>query len=570
MAAERNFAKMQDEYVSEVLSGKRPVGKMARLAIRRFADYLDKPPAGYKFSDERADRICRWVELFPHVEGTWATPNITLDPWQVALLRNLFGFIDEDGCRMFSRAFLLVPRKAAKTTLSATVILYLLCADGEAGPRCYAAATTREQARLVSETAKKMVRKCPAMMKQFGITITGGATLAGKIVVEKGDGEFQPLSADHHSLDGLNIHGAVVDEFAQHPNQLLYSVLDTATGARRQPLLWSISTAGYNTQSPCYKQQQYVEKVLKGELTDHTTFGLIHSADPDDDWKSPDTWAKAHPALGSSMLESQMERMAKEAQGNPQGEVAFKTKMLNLWQDAAASWLSMDAYDKCKHPDPEVCVPDDTAWKRPEMREAPLWIGLDLSSRRDLTALCFLWQMPDDRLLMKHRYYLPEAGHQFIGNDAMRQWSDEGWLTTTLGAQIHQPSILDDLKRANEEYNLRGVAYDEWQADFIAVALAEAGVNVVKFRHIVSNMSPAMKATDALIADQKLLHDGNPLTRLCFANVVAKEDAKREIYPRREGEKSKIDGAIAALMAVGVSQIMEPEDGKDAPFFEFV
>lgn len=561
MTSKRNFGKMQDKYLSEVLSGKLPVGRMAKLAVQRFADYLDSPPPGYRFDTERADRICRWVELFPHVEGSWKTPNIQLDPWQVTLLRNLFGFVDADGRRMFSRAFLLVPRKSAKTTLSATVILYLLCADGEAGPRCYAAATTREQARLVAETAKKMVRKSPGLQKQFGITITGGVTQAGKIVAAKGDGEFMALSADHHSLDGLNISGCVVDEFAQHPNNLLYSVLDTATGARRQPLLWSISTAGYNQQSPCFQQQQYCEKVLRGEIDDKTTFALIHGADPDDDWKSPDTWRKAHPALGTSMLPAQMERMAKEAIGNPQGEVAFRTKMLNQWQDAAAAWISLEVFDSCRHPDAAVCDPE-SGWRNAELRTAPLWIGIDLSSRRDLTALCYLWRLSSDKFLMKHRYFLPEDGYKFTGNQDMRRWSGEGWLETTVGAQIHQPRILELLKADAAVYNLQSIGYDEWQADFIAVALAEAGIEVVKFPHTVANISPAMKMTDALLADGQLLHDGNPITRMCFGNVVAREDRKREIFPRKENDTAKIDGAMSAIMAVGLSQIaVSDEDG---------
>ena len=288
-------------YADAVLSGAIPACRYVRQACERQIGDLASPPAGYRFDETEASRICQFVELTPHIKGPLAKreETITLADWQVFILTTVFGWVDDEDNRRFRRVYIEVPRGNGKSSLSSPIGLHMLALDGEAGSEVYSAATTRDQARIVFRDAQAMARKMPKFCKRFGVEVTAQA-----IVQLRTSSSFKALSADGHTLDGLNIHLAIVDELHAHKTRDVYDVLETGLGKRPQSLLWMITTAGSNKHGICYEVRDYVLKVLAGTVDDtsaESTFGIVYTVDEGDDPFSEDTLRKANPNWGVSV-----------------------------------------------------------------------------------------------------------------------------------------------------------------------------------------------------------------------------------------------------------------------------
>ena len=269
--------------------------------------------------------------------------TFTLAPWQAFVVGSLFGWQRADGLRRFRTAYCAVPRKNGKSTLSAGIALYLLVADGEQGAEIYSAATTRDQARIVFDEAKRMVGSSPALKRRVQVLINN-------LNVEASASRFMPLSSDASSMDGLNVHGAIIDELHAHKTRHVVDVLETATGARRQPLLFEITTAGYDRHSICFEHHDYAIKLLEGTLQDDSWFAFIASADEGDDWTDPQVWRKANPSFGLSVKEDDLARKAEKAIALPGAQNAFRRMHLNEWTEQAERWIDLAAWDACNGP----------------------------------------------------------------------------------------------------------------------------------------------------------------------------------------------------------------------------
>ncbi|WP_043316601.1 terminase large subunit [Microbulbifer sp. HZ11] len=536
----KRYADIAHGYARDVVSGKVIACEHVKRACERQLADLDRD-WDYFFVPELADRVCKFVELMPHIKGEWAGKKITLEPWQVFILSVIFGWVDEHGNRRFKTAYVEVPRKNAKSTLSSGVALYCLAADAEAGAEVYSAATTRDQARIVWADAKRMAERSPGLQARFGVK-----TSAHAVFVEDTASTFKALSRDQGgNLDGLNVHCAIIDELHAHKTREVFDVIETATGARAQPLLWLITTAGFNRSGICYEQRSYTAKVLNGAEKDEEYFGIIYTLDEDDDWTDPNCWAKANPNWGVSVKPADIARKARKAMAMSAAQNNFLTKHLNVWVNADTAWMDMRAWDRC-----------ESTRTLDEFEGQTCWIGLDLASKTDIASMAILFKR-DGKLYGFLRNYLNEAAVEDGRNSQYSGWERDGRLVVTPGNVTDYGYIERDLMEFASRFRIECVAYDPWQAEYLSQRLAEEGLEMLEYRQTVQNMSSAMKEFEASVLSEQFQHDGDPVFTWMVSNVVAHVDAKENIYPRKEMPENKIDGVVAMLMAYGRALLEE-------------
>jgi phage terminase large subunit-like protein len=536
------FAAIADEYAAGVIGGRIPACRWVRRACERYTSDVARsalPDAQFTFQPAKVEKVCRFIETLPHIKGKWKTLNLKLEPWQVFIIANVFGFINPDGTRRCRTVYIEVPRKNGKSSFTAAVALYMLTLDGEKGAEVYSAATTRDQAKIVFGVAKEMARRSKLLREKAGVQIG-----AHNMHVLSSASKFEALSAEGNTLDGLNIHFGGIDELHAHKTRAVFDVLETATGARAQPIIWSITTAGSNRAGICYEQRTYLTKLLDGVAEDDTYFGIIYTTDDGDDWADPATWAKANPNLGVSVLEDDLARKCKKAMEMPSAQNNFLTKHLDVWVNADVAWMDMRAWDKCADPSLEV-----------EDFEGQECIGsLDLASKTDIAPWCRLFWRDIEGVRHYYgflQYYLPEETIENNANSQYSGWQREGRLIATEGNVTDIDRIEDDIKADAGRFQLREVAFDPWQAQQLANHMIGDGLTMVEMRPTVQNFSAPMKELEALVLTGRFHHDGDPVLAWMVSNVVAHTDNKDNIYPRKERPENKIDGVVALIMALG-------------------
>ena len=539
-------------YAKRVMEGEEAAGKFERLFCQRFMRDLERQASeGFPFAfDEAAGaRACTFIELLPHIKGQWAKPEyvegvglqhgrIHLKDWQICIVIQLFAWKHiTTGLRRFRRLYEEVARKNAKSTLAAGILLYMLAADGEPGAQCYSAATTGEQAREVFDVARNMVVRLPEFQARFGVEY-------GKhdITIPQTAANCKPLNAEGSTLDGLNIHCAVVDELHAHKTRAVYDVLDTATGARSQPLILMITTAGSDRSGICYEQRDYTIKVLEGTIDDHSWLGVIFTLDEGDLWHDPKVWRKANPNLGVSVQVDDLEAACRKALATPSAQANFLTKRLNIWVNSDSAWMDMMAWDRCADP----------ALTADRVAHLPVWIGLDLASKVDVAAKVNLfYDQAADHYYLIPTFWLPERAIEQARNSQYDGWRRSGHLQVTDGEVIDFDQIEDAIRADMAALRVEEVDYDPHQATQLVGHMLAEGVPMVEMRPTVLNFSEPMKQLEALVLQRKITHDGNPVMTWMVSNVVCHRDAKDNIYPRKERDENKIDGPVATIMPLG-------------------
>ena len=393
-----------------------------------------------------------------------------------------------------------------------------------------------------------MADRSPALRQALGVE-----TSAHSVFVKSQASSLKALSRDQQgNLDGLNVHGGIIDELHGHKDRGVWDVIETATGARAQPLVWAITTAGSNRAGICYEQQGYVRKILDGQHEDPTYFGIIFTIDADDDPFDPATWAKANPNYGVSVSPDDLKRKASKAQQMAAAQNSFLTKHLNVWVNADTSWMNMTAWDKCA----------DSSLDERDFLGSDAVLACDLASKVDIAATCRLhWR---DIEGVRHyyafmRYYLPEDAAEDGRNSQYFGWANEGRLTLTDGNVTDFAVIESEIRDDAARFKLLDAAFDPWQATQIMQRLQSEGLPVTEYRQTVQNMSEPMKELEALVLQGRIHFDGDPVLSWMVSNVVCHVDAKENIYPRKERPENKIDGLIALVMAVGRATMHKPE-----------
>ena len=547
MQTSRDFLSIARDYRASVASGKVKACKWVKLACKRQDDDLKRfeKHGSYVWNEAEAVRVCQFIELLTHTKGELAGQRIHLEPWQVFILSTVFGWRRRsDGGRRFRRVYIEVPRGNGKSCLSSGVALYCLVADREPGAEVYSFATTRDQAKIVFGDAKVMAEHNEPLRKKFGLDV-----LANALYVPSTNSTFQAKSAEGSTLDGLNTHLAIVDELHAHKTRAVYDVVETSLGKRRSSLLWCITTAGFDTSGICYEVRTMSTKVLEKTTEDETQFSIIYTVDEGDDWTSLESLEKANPNWGVSVRPEVITSLLQKAKALPSAVNNFKTKHLDVWCSASAAWMDMQAWNRCASAGLDLS----------DFEGRPCFIGLDLGAKNDITAKVRLF--PNGRsFAIFAEYYLPEATIEKATNSQYLGWAQEGLLTTTNGAMTDMQVIEDGLREDLSRFDVKAIGYDPWNAVALATSLGNAGAPMVEYRNTVQKISEPMKTLEALVQDGRIEHNGDPVMRWMMGNVVAKLDAKDNIFPRKERYENKIDGVVALIMAVGLAGTPEEQD----------
>jgi phage terminase large subunit-like protein len=427
-----------------------------------------------------------------------------------------------------------VPRKNGKSALAAAIGLYMLAADNEYGAEVYTGATSEKQAKEVFTPAQLMARMNPAMTSHFGIEVN-----ASNICITQNGSKMEPIIGN--PPDGSSPSCAIVDEVHEHKDSRLIDTMITGMGAREQPMMLYITTAGDNLSGPCYQLQLEAQKLLEGVGENDSLFSLIYGIDTGDDWSELSTLKKANPNYGVSVSDDFLQSRLQDAKNNARKQSTFLTKHLNVWVGSRDAFYNVDKWRQCL-----------SQVKLSDYFGQPIYIGMDLASRVDIAAIEILIPVGDDYVRFG-KYYLPESAVE-SGNEMYTAWMREGWMTITDGEIIDFNIIKEDILELCSQFEVRELAYDPFQATMLITELMAEGVPVVEMRPTVLNFSEPMKSLDALIRAKKIKHSGDPVMEWMISNVVAKEDAKENVYPRKERAENKIDGVIALLMALGRCQ----------------
>lgn len=538
------YAERAKRYAEGVVAGLIPACKYVIQACQRQIDDLASPPTGYRFDEARGGRACGFIELCPHIKGPLASRGelLKLQDWQIFILSTAFGWVDEEGNRRFRKVYVEVPRGNGKSALSSTIGLYMLALDGEAGAEVYSAATTRDQARIVFRDAQAMARKMPQFRKRFGVEVTAQA-----IVQLRSSSSFKALSAEGHTLDGLNIHLAVVDELHAHKTRDVYDVLETGIGKRPQSMLWVITTAGSNKHGICYEVRDYVLKVLAGSVSDasaEATFGIVYTIDEGDDPFEEGSLRKANPNWGVSVEPKVVMQTASKARQVATARANYFTKHLNCWVDANSALYDTEHWRAC----------GDKTLDESKFAAHESVVSLDLASKIDIAARVNLYRAEidgRDHFYVFPAFYLPQAAIEESRHPMYRGWEMQGDITATAGETIDFQVIEDEIRLEIPGRDIAAVVADPWQANYLIQNLQRDGLPAEEFRQTVANMSEATKTLDALMRERRIHHPDNAVLNWMIGNVVGHFDAKDNVYPRKEMPANKIDGAIALIMALG-------------------
>jgi phage terminase large subunit-like protein len=470
-------------YAEGVVAGRTPAGRLARLACERFLRDKAAADAGagpWGFEPGLVEAALLFAGQMPNIKGPEAGRPLRLMPWQRFVFANLFGFVERGtATRRFRQAVVYVPRGNGKTTIATPIGLYLTFVEGEGGAEGYAAAVTRDQARILFDAAQNMVRRSPGFRAAFGVGVGANA-----IHQERTASRFAPVSSDAKALDGLNVQVAVCDEVASHKTPEVYDVLLTAMGKRRHPLLLSISTATGNNAGIGRQLWDYAGRVLEGAQEDERLFALVHAADPEDDPWDEATWIKANPSWGQAVQPDAIRAIMRQARNNPAQEAAAKTRHLNLWVGADEALFSMRAWAECR----------DDGLRLEDFEGEPCHIGLDLARRTDLAAMAVVFPRRGEdgkaHYAVFARCYLNESAVLEARNPSYPGWAASGNLVVTPGDETDFGRIEDGLRELCERFRVESVGTDPWQAAHLSQRLRAEGVNMVDFRTTTQNLSP--------------------------------------------------------------------------------
>ena len=542
------------KYAWDVVEGRVVAGKLVRLACERhLRDLSTGEERGLYWDIHAAKHALEFFQFLRQHKAEWAGVPIVLQPWQQFRIGSVFGWMKEDPVtgeryRRFRTAYNEVARKNGKSTEAAGVALYLLDADGEPGAEVYSAATVRDQAKIVWREAMEMVRKSPSLRRRIQMVGTGPKSQGANMFVPDTSSRFEPLGADVDSLDGLNVHGAIVDELHAHKSRDMWDVLETATGSRRQPLIWAITTAGFNRDGICYELRDYTIQVLNGTVQDDTWFGYIATIDEGDDPFDETVWVKANPNLGVSKKVDDMRRLALKAKTMPSALNNFLTKHLNVWTQQAERWIDPDLWAQNAGVVPAKQL-------ETKLAGAVCYGGLDLSSTTDITAwvMVFPWEDGENFSVIA-RFWVPESRLHDPHNryrDHYQMWARQGFLIPTPGNAVDYAYVKAQILKDAQTYQLVDINVDRlFQAHQLATELIDEGLQVVGMGQGFMSMSAPMKEFERRLLRKAVHHGNNPVLNWMAGNVAVKMDPAGNIKPDKASSQGKIDGIVALVMAL--------------------
>ena len=493
-----------------------------------------------RYDKKKADRAVTFIENLCHTKGKWAGTPFWLLPWQEQLIRDIFGIVKADGNRQFRTAFVEICKKVGKSELAAAVALYLLYADNEPSAEVYGAAADRQQASIVFDVAKQMVEMSPALMKRSKLM---GAT---KRIVNYGNaGYYQVLSAEVGGKHGFSVSGLVFDEIHTQPNRQLYDVLTKGSSdARQNPLHFIITTAGNDRHSIAYELHTKAVDILEGRRVDPTFYPVVYGLKDDDDWEDEANWYKVNPSLGYTVDIERLRDAYREAKQNPADEVTFKWLRCNMWVSSTVAWI----------PD-AIYMRGNESIEAASLEGRDCYAGLDLSSTGDITALVLIFPPRDENekyVLLPYFWILEETIPRRVKANSVPYdiWEKQGYIMSAEGNVIHYDFIEKFIIYLSEKYHILEIAVDRWNATQMIQNLEGEGFTIVPFGQGFSSMLAPTKEFYRLLMEGRIIHGGNPVLRWMAGNVVIDTDPAGNIKVTKAKSKEKIDGIVAAIMAL--------------------
>lgn len=519
------------DYARSVVSGKTVAGKLVRIACQRHLDDMRRTDMSWNAA--KSEKALDFFKLVRHYKGQWAGEIITPEPWQCFVIGSLFGWYHPNGRRRYRRAFIEVGKKNGKTLVAGVIGILRAFFDGEAGAEVYSAATKRDQAKLLWLDAKEMVRRSPDLRARISVQV-------GRLFDARTASVFRPLGADTDSEDGLNPSTALIDEIHRLKNRDLIDWMSQSFGARQDPLLAMITTAGAEGESVWAEEHDYAAKVLEGTITDESLFAYVANLDEGDDPFDESVWVKANPNLGVSVSWEDMRQKALEAREKPSTLPTFLRLRLNVRADTEAHAFPLEVWDASAG---ELEIkPGDVCYG-----------GLDLSRKRDLSAFVLAFPRPDGVIDLLCRFWMPdEAITERERQDRVpyRQWADEGLLTLTEGNVTDYDVIRSEVIDLCRTYQVQDIAYDPAFATQLAVQLTGDGAEMMELVQTFTRLTEPSQLLESAIVSRKLHHGGNRVLRWMAGNLVWDTDPQGFVKPSKKKSRERIDGISATVMAL--------------------
>jgi phage terminase large subunit-like protein len=537
------------EYWRAIESGE-TVSRKVYKVYEGLAERINNPSGRWVFDNDRANHVVTFIERYcKHSRGKCGGKPFILELWQKAFISAAFGFVDkETGLRRYTEALLIVARKNGKSTLAAAIGLYLMIADGEAGAEIYSMATKKDQAKIIWEEAHRMIKKSPALKRRL-------KCLVGGIHAEAYDAVFKALSSDSDTLDGLNVHGGLIDELHAIKDKNIYDVIADGTAAREQPMIFITSTAGTVRENIYDEKYDDASKLIDGVegFENERALAVIYELDKREEWTNPECWKKANPALGTVKNAAALTNRVKQAQANPLKVKNLLCKDFNIRETASEAWLTFEELNneatfdvKALNPPPKYGIG-----------------GVDLSQSIDLTAAKVIFMIPDDsHIYTLQMYWLPEDLLEARTNEdkiPYNIWRDRGLLRTTEGNRVHARYVTEWFLEIQTKYGiyLPYIGYDAWSATYWVEEMAGyfGKQAMIPVRQGKKTLSSPMYALKADLAAKKIIYNNNPIDKWCLSNTVVDIDKNGNIQPSKGGKSRKrIDGTAALLDAYVILQ----------------
>ena len=550
-----------EQYIFDVSQGTIVTGSLVKGAVaRHLADLarVNSTDFPYHYEQAKADRVIAFIENLKHIRGEWAEPgrdnHLILEPWQHFIISMLFGWIKTDGNRRFTKSYVSCARKSGKTMLAAAIMVFTFFADGEIGAEVYSLASKRDQAKIVWDTVAAMIAKNPYLKEQTQIY-----KQTSTVIIPGTSARIRALGRDSDTEDGLSPSMACIDEYHVHKSSSQPEVMAAGMGSRRQPLLFIITTAGFDLNSVCYTEEHKLSQgILEGTLdpVPENYFCIIYTLDEEDDWTNEDVWLKANPNLDISVNRQYLRDRVKEALASPTKRNKVLVKNLNIWTQTATRWFTPEQWGDCgaevdrKKLAGEICI-----------------LGMDLSASQDITALALCFPRADDKYEFLFEFFLPREG--IVEKDRKDRipyslWAEQGFLTLTEGNVVDLDFIEHRIREIAKEFSLVEVCYDTWHSQAIVPHLMDDEIaEMVPISQNYSGMGAGTDSFEKKVLGKLISHGNNPVMAWMISCTELKSDRQGSFMtmkPRRESSGKRIDGVVAAILAISRAGIYKPPE----------
>ena len=496
----------------------------------------------YIFDEKKGNKPINFIEKYcRHSKGKWAGQPVKLELFQKAFIQALFGFVDRDtGIRKYKKGALFIGRKNGKSTMDSGLANFMLTKDGEGGAEVYSVATKREQAKVVWDEAKRMIKKSPDLNKRI-------RCLVGGIFYDQTESFLKALASDSNSLDGLNAHFVICDEAHAWKDKNLLDVMYDSMSAREQPMLLETSTMGTVRESVFDNEYEYFSEIIAGyegksNVIDETVLPVIYELDHPNEWQDEKKWYKANPGLGTIKNIKDLRDKVNRARNNPSELVNLLCKDFNIRQNEQDKWISFDIAN------------NEETFEMKEVYDTYAIGGVDLSSTTDLTCATLLIIKHNKKYVLQ-QYFIPSERLEFkIKDDKIPydKWEKRGLVTICEGAKVNYSDVTQWFLRMNEEYQISTlwVGYDPWNTQYWVEEMKEYGFEMVEVRQGAKTMSNPMKQLEADLIEKNVTYNNNPVLKWCLCNTSVKRDENDNIRPiKGQKQRARIDGTVSLIIA---------------------